>query len=66
VVTNAAGTVKEKAPEYVEKAKTAVTEAAATVKEKAPEYAEKAKEAVLGAKDAVVSAFEKKDEEPKA
>lgn len=65
-VTGAASTVKEKAPEYVQKAKDAVTETVDTIKEKAPEYAEKAKEAVLGAKDAVVNAFDKKDEAPKA
>jgi hypothetical protein len=65
-VSGAAATVKEKAPEYTEKAKDAVTGAAATIKEKAPEYAEKAKTAVLEAKDAIVNAFDKKDDEPKA
>ncbi|MEN6634630.1 MAG: hypothetical protein ABFC56_02135 [Clostridiaceae bacterium] len=73
VYQEATASIKEKAPEFTQKAKDtaedvkeAVTSAAATVKEKAPEYAEKAKDAVIGAKDAVVNAFDKKGEEPKA
>lgn len=65
-VTKTAETVQENAPEYVQKARDAVTDAVETVKEKAPEYAEKAKDALLSAKDAVVSAFDKKDDAPKA
>ena len=73
VYQEASAAIKQKAPEFSQKAKDAagdvkevVTNAAETVKEKAPEYAEKAKDAVIGAKDAVVHAFEKKDDEPKA
>ena len=69
VYQEATAAIKQKAPEFSQKAKDAagdvkevVTNAAETVKEKAPEYAEKAKDAVISAKDAIVNAFDKKDD----
>jgi histone H3/H4 len=69
VYQEATAAIKQKAPEFSQKAKDvaddvkeAVTNATETVKEKAPEYAEKAKDAVISAKDAIVNAFDKKDD----
>ncbi len=63
VYHSAAETIKEKAPEYAQKAKDAAgdvknafADAAAAVKEKAPEYAQKAKDAAEDVKGAFVDA----------
>lgn len=60
VYQEASAAIKQKAPEFSQKAKEtaddvkeAVTNAAETVKEKAPEYVQKAKDAVSGAAETV-------------
>ena len=67
VYHSAAETIKEKAPEYAQKAKDAADDvkdaivgAAAVVKEKAPEYAQKAKDAIVNTFDPKAPAAEAK------
>ena len=69
----AADAVKEKAPEFAQKAKTAAenvkdafVDVAETVKEKSPEYVQKAKDAAQNVKEAFEDAFCHKAPEPQA
>lgn len=68
---SAADTVKEKAPEFAQKAKDAAgnvkdafVEVAETVKEKSPEYVQKVKDAAGNVKEAFEDAFCHKTPEP--